>query len=923
MAEPPLPAPPAPTGWRAWRWTIAAAVYGLGYVALHRGHADDAFVAAIGRVGLLPVALLVLLLALRVATKRSPRGHVRQAFMLLSAAFAFAFLGDASRVVLESVFGIDPRATAYAAPSLLAYPLALLAFVRLSGRSTQGSERLRTFLDQFTVLTSVGVLVSHYVAMPKVAAGSADVVTLLHPVGGVAALMGVATLLLRRATCVPRGTALALAAGTIFALVRSGLAPWLELRGVHAMEGLSDPLWLACNVAYVAAAERQIAAFGGDAQRHPTLANPDQRLHPLPYLTSALAYFVLVLECWVNRRTAPWDLAMAATAITVAVIARQLLAVRDNARLSKERAELLGEARLSALVRHAADAIWILDAEGRVRWASPSTYHLVGLEPDRLVGTPFPETFAAADREWASSFLQRAMVPSPLPVRGEGRLAMPGREAAPRFEIALTNLSDDPHVGGVVANLHDVTERARLQEELSHQAFHDALTGLPNRALLHDRVGHALARSLRGGRPMAVILVDLDHFKDVNDGLGHGAGDALLVKTARRMKDQLRDVDTAARIGGDEFAVVAEGLTREQAVALAERLCVSLQAPFEIEGRAVSISASLGVTVAAPGDTCETLLRNADTAMYAAKASGRAAVRLFEETMYVQARENLELQNELRADIERERLRLDYQPIVDLATGDVVGVEALARWTHPVRGRIAPDRFIALAEATGLIVPLGRLLLARALDEMTAAQPMWPSGRPPILFLNVSARQLEDVEFVPTLRRELIRTSFDPSRLCLELTESLFMRRADHVPESLEQLRQMGVLVGIDDFGTGYSSLSYLHTLPLDVLKIPREFTERLGTGGDSEVLAQSILALAKAMNLRTIGEGIETDEQLQALRRLGCEMGQGFFLARPAPIPELLAALRRNPGRWRADGVPAVVAAGPGSARAGPPSVA
>jgi len=461
-----------------------------------------------------------------------------------------------------------------------------------------------------------------------------------------------------------------------------------------------------------------------------------------------------------------------------------------------------------------------------------------------------------------------------------------------------------------------VTERARLQEELSHQAFHDALTGLPNRALLNDRVGHALARSLRAGRPMAVIIVDLDHFKDVNDGMGHGAGDALLVQTARRMKDQLRDVDTAARIGGDEFAVVAEGLTRDQAVALAERLCTALQAPFEIEGRPVSISASLGVTVAAPGDTCETLLRNADTAMYVAKASGRASVRLFEETMHVQARENLELQNELRADIEKERLRLDYQPIVDLVGGEVVGVEALARWTHSVRGRIAPDRFIALAEATGLIVPLGRLLLARALDEMTAARDEWPSGRAPTLFLNVSARQLEDPEFVPTLRGELARTSFEPDRLCLELTESLFMRRSDHVPECLRQLREMGVLIGIDDFGTGYSSLSYLHTLPLDVLKIPREFTERLGAGVESEVLAQSILALAAAMNLRTIGEGIETEGQLQALRRLGCEMGQGFHLARPAPIADLLAALRREPGRWRA--VREGVADASGSARPG-----
>ena len=443
-----------------------------------------------------------------------------------------------------------------------------------------------------------------------------------------------------------------------------------------------------------------------------------------------------------------------------------------------------------------------------------------------------------------------------------------------------------------MANLHDVTTHARLEEELSRQAFHDGLTGLSNRSLFQDRVEHALARCLRSGRGMAICLVDLDHFKTVNDGLGHSAGDTLLVEVARRLRLQMRDVDTTARIGGDEFAILVEDLDgTASATALSERAASVFRAPFTVDGHEVRVTASVGIAFARPSDDCEAMLRNADTAMYVAKARGRDTTVIFEESMHEEARESLELNNDLRRVIERGEIDVHHQPIVRLSDGEITGFEALARWTHPTRGPIPPSRFIPLAESSGLIAALGRIVLAKAMREIRAADARRPGATPAMLFINVSALQLEDETFVPWLRAEAESADFDPRRLCIELTESVFVHRTEHVKAPLEALRALGMLVGIDDFGTGYSSLSYLHRFPLDVLKIPREFVERLDKSDDS-ILANSIVALAAAMNLRTVGEGIETAEQLRALRELGCELGQGYHLARPGPIGAVLDSI-------------------------------
>ena len=311
----------------------------------------------------------------------------------------------------------------------------------------------------------------------------------------------------------------------------------------------------------------------------------------------------------------------------------------------------------------------------------------------------------------------------------------------------------------------------------------------------------------------------------------------------------------------------------------------------------MQVTASVGLARAEAQDTHVTLLRNADTAMYAAKAQGPGIMSVYRAEMHTEARERLALQSQLRLAIERGEIYLAYQPIVSLRRGDLVGVEALARWKHPEEGDIPPSRFIPAAERCGLMEPLGLHLLRRALQDLEGCAESWPDGRVPTLFLNTSARQLQDDEFIDLIERELAARPGLRGRLCLEVTESLFLQNTEPVRARLERLRRLGVLIGIDDFGTGYSSLSYLHRIPLDVLKIPREFVERLGNADRGQALAESIVALATTMGLRTIGEGIETPQQLHALRNLGCELGQGYALARPAPLSDIVE--RATLGWW------------------------
>jgi diguanylate cyclase (GGDEF)-like protein len=449
----------------------------------------------------------------------------------------------------------------------------------------------------------------------------------------------------------------------------------------------------------------------------------------------------------------------------------------------------------------------------------------------------------------------------------------------------------------LVTALVEVLQRRRRYAsalELAHQAVHDALTGLPNRLQVAERLQQALVRSSQTGFEVAVLFIDLDRFKLINDGRGHAAGDELLVAVAERLRRVVRAGDVVARFGGDEFVVVCEDQTAEfEASLMAGRILDALREPIVVGGQEIFLSASIGIAMADGTGTPESLLRDADAAMYRAKEKGRARSEFFDATMRTEALDHLETQSALHRALERDELRVFYQPVVDLSSGAVTGVEALVRWEHPQHGLVSPASFIPLAEETGLIVPIG----AWVLDQATAQAARWRErswGRSLTVNVNLSARQLRQPDLIPALMSTLLETGTDPVLLCLELTETTFMDDARSHREALDGIHSLGVGLAIDDFGTGYSSLTYLKRLPVSVLKIDQAFVRGLGRDASDTAIVKSVIDLAHALGLVVVAEGVEDADQVAYLRKLGCDRAQGYFFARPQPAEALEIGLEK-----------------------------
>ncbi len=443
--------------------------------------------------------------------------------------------------------------------------------------------------------------------------------------------------------------------------------------------------------------------------------------------------------------------------------------------------------------------------------------------------------------------------------------------------------SDDTPVR-MLGSMMDVTVRKSLEDQLTHQALHDPLTKIANRVLFRDRVEHALSKLIRSHVSIAVLFLDLDNFKAINDSLGHAAGDKLLVAVADRLQDCLRNSDTAARLGGDEFGVLIESVTHfGEAVTIAERILEVFRQPFSIEGNEVYVGASIGIA-AGSTDTqgSEELLRNADLAMYLAKSKGKGNYVVFEPKMHEALMERIELEADLRRGIDENEFTIHYQPIIDLQSRGIMGMEALVRWLHPKFGLLSPMTFIPLAEETNLIVPLGEWIICEACQQMQDWRTQHPGLNDISLTVNISIRQFMQIELVEIVSRALESSGLPPRCLILEITESFMMQDTESTILKLHELKKLGIRLAIDDFGTGYSSLSYLQRFPIDILKIDKSFVDKLGQGSEGNAVARAIIMMGDSLNLKTIAEGIEHNDQIAALQDLGCGAGQGFHFAKP-----------------------------------------
>ncbi len=443
----------------------------------------------------------------------------------------------------------------------------------------------------------------------------------------------------------------------------------------------------------------------------------------------------------------------------------------------------------------------------------------------------------------------------------------------------------------------DVTERKVLEEKLAHQAFHDPLTDLPNRSLFLDRVDHALKRAERRGDRVAVLFMDLDNFKVVNDSLGHEVGDELLIAVAGRLRSCLRPADTAARLGGDEFVVLLEDVEDpEDATRVAVRVGEAIRAPFRAGRHDLFVTTSVGVALGeGDGESAGDLLRNADLAMYRAKDGGKNSYAIFEPLMNEKALKRLGMEAELRRALEKKELRVYYQPKVSIRTGRILAQEALVRWEHPERGLISPAEFVPLAEETGLIIPLGRWVLEQSCRQLGEWQRLYPSDPPLGMSVNLSAAQFKRPDLGSSVAEVLRQTGLDPHTLILEITESMMVEDVGAALATLKELKSLGIKIAVDDFGTGYSSLSYLKHFPVDFLKIDRSFVAGLGRDPKDEGLVAASIELAHALKLEVVAEGVETEGQLERLRTLGCDMAQGFYFQKPSPedtVSESLATL-------------------------------
>jgi diguanylate cyclase (GGDEF)-like protein/PAS domain S-box-containing protein len=865
-----------------------------GFLALY---SNGSTTQTVSNLGLMAVALAAG--GQSFARGRREGGQAARAWRLLGLSCLSWGCGQAAWTWYESVLGREVPFPSIADIGYLMFvPLAAAALMAFPSVPRRLSSRIRTVLDGLLIACAMLFMSWMVVLGPLFDAGGDPftlAIGLAYPLGDVVII----TILLfasshrSQRTSSSRASRPLLFAGLLaFAVADSGFV-YLTNSGSYSSGSLIDIGWFCAFAAIFLAGT--VRAIDAEPQT-PDDEVPDRFAVLVPYAPVVLAVVLGGFRLATSGRLGSF-LGWNALALLMLAVIRQVAALLENLsltthlelRVQERTAELdRSEQRFRSLVQNSSDVITVVDGNGLITYQSPSIGRVLGHESSALLDTSYFDLVHLDDHVGLAALLEAVTHRQGTNIAAELRMRS-GDGAWCHAEVLGTSLLDDAHVAGIVLNARDVTERKELEHQLAHQAFHDPLTNLANRALFADRLAHALKQAARRRRPLAVLYFDLDGFKGINDTLGHVAGDLVLKEVASRLSTCVRTGDTISRWGGDEFGILLEELaTDAEANAAAERLIDALRDPFWVGSTEVFISASIGIVVSDLGtEDCDDLLRYADLAMYRAKANRPGSYCRYEPGMQADVKARVELDRDLRQALERNELFVAYQPIIELATGRIVGVEALARWTHPIRGPIPPVEFIPAAEANGLIVALGEFVLR---DACKNAQ-VWRAIRPDFtISVNLSARQLNE-SLVGTILTILKETELEPGALTLEITESILIDQSAEPLGVLQTLRQLGISLALDDFGTGYSSLSYLHRFPVDSLKVDRSFIELLGTTNEPG-LARSIVRLGDELGLRTVAEGIERDDQLLALRQFGCTLGQGFLFAAPMTEAELSAHL-------------------------------
>lgn len=610
----------------------------------------------------------------------------------------------------------------------------------------------------------------------------------------------------------------------------------------------------------------------------------------VPLKTPAGPIGVLVVQDYENSDTySERDVELLSSVADQIAVAIERKRNDDALKLSQERFQLVTQAT--------SDAIWDWNLYSDEIWWNDGIQKLFGYTAEEMGGdiSSWKQRLHPDDAERVLRDIQQHIDTGKAHWTDEYRFRRKDGTFAYVIDRGYVVYDQDEMPIRMIGSMMDVTERKSLEDQLTHQALHDPLTNIANRALFQNRVDHALAKLPRTSSQLAVLFLDLDNFKAINDSLGHAAGDKLLISVAERLQDCLRTTDTAARLGGDEFAVLCESVTRvEEAVMIAERILDVFRQPFMIDGKETHVGTSIGV--AASSDeamTSEALLRNADLAMYLAKNEGKGTYVVFEPKMHEALMERIELEDDLRRGIEHHEFVIHYQPILDLSSNDMLGMEALVRWAHPKYGLLSPMKFIPLAEETDLIVPLGAWILREACRQVQIWREEYSEKMDFSVTVNISIRQFQQRELVDMVSRALLASGLPARCLVLEITESFMMQDTESTIAKLQLLKDLGVRLAIDDFGTGYSSLSYLQRFPIDILKIDKSFVEKLGQGSEGSAVAKAIIMMGDSLNLKTIAEGIEHPGQIDELQNLGCGAGQGYHFARPLTTEDMQRFLR------------------------------